>query len=323
MPPDPRVFVASSSESKRLAQAVQQNLTNAEVTLWSQDALLVGHVIIDELTRNLERSDFGVFVLAPNDIVLSRGQSQPAARDNVIFELGMFIARLGKERSFIIRPSGVNMRLPTDLLGIITVEYNPERAEREPVAALGPACATIADAMGREFRRKGKELDTIITDALETICCVMSNPVTPEQAALRAFIFRREGEELVCRHFWDPHDQPLERRGRNSFHIDEATAEKVVVVRCFLDNELRRTDRTKASTVKPLPKALKGVKGQYKPEILYVIAAPIRSKIDDSIWGVVDFDTSNRIGKKILEQEEASNKVMLRLARHLGDILAY
>ena len=103
MPPDPRVFVASSSESKRLAQAVQQNLTNAEVTLWSQDALLVGHVIIDELTRNLERSDFGVFVLAPNDIVLSRGQSQPAARDNVIFELGMFIARLGKERSFIIR----------------------------------------------------------------------------------------------------------------------------------------------------------------------------------------------------------------------------
>jgi hypothetical protein len=33
MPTEPKVFVASSGEAERLAQAIQQNLKGAEVTL--------------------------------------------------------------------------------------------------------------------------------------------------------------------------------------------------------------------------------------------------------------------------------------------------
>src|ERR1700749_832885 len=159
----PRVFVASSGEAERLAQAIQQNLKGAEVTVWTQDAFRIGHNIIDELGRNLQRSDFGVFIFAPDDIVKIREQEQQTVRDNVLLELGMFIGRLGKERCFIIRPKGADMRLPTDLLGFITAKSDRERVVREPAAALGGACTQIADAIEYEYRNKSKEFNQIIT----------------------------------------------------------------------------------------------------------------------------------------------------------------
>ena len=320
---EPKVFIASSKEALRLAQAIQQNLKGADVTLWTQDAFRIGNVIIDELNRNLQRSDFGVFVFAPDDTIKIRGQRHQTVRDNVVLELGMFMGRLGKERSFIVQPEGVAMRLPTDLLGVIPAEYDSQRAEEEPVAALGPACVQIAEAIKRQYKRKAKELNQLITDALETICRVMSAPVTPEKASLRAFIFRKEKDELVCRYFWDPFFSE-EKVGTTRFHIDEKTASRVIVVRCLLDNATRRaeTEETEGSAVAPLPDSFKGVKGKVKPTLRYVLAAPIRND-DDSLWGVVDFDASNNIGKKLMQQEQVANSVVLRLARHLSTILAH
>lgn len=323
----PRVFVASSGEAVRLAQAIQQNLKGAEVTLWTQDAFHVGNNIIDELNRNLQRCDFGVFIFSPDDIITIRGEKQQAVRDNVVLELGMFIGRLGKERSFIVQPTGANMRLPTDLLGVITAQYDRDQAKSEPVAALGSACTQIEDAISNSYKRKTKELNRLITDALETICRFVSAPVTPEKASLRAFIFRQEGEELVCRYFWDPYES-TEEVGETRFHIDEETASRVSVVRCFLDNKPQRTepnekaDEIEGSSVTPLPKNFKGLKGEIKPTLRYILAAPIRNE-DDTIWGVIDFDASNNIGKKLLQKEETSSAIILRLARHLSTILAH
>src|SRR5439155_23812653 len=206
----PRVFVACSVEAERIAHAIQQNLTNVEVTLWTQDAFYVGESIIAGLHRNLQRFDFGIFVFAPDDQILIRGQKQQTVRDNVVLELGMFMGRLGKERTFIVQPNAVEMRLPTDLLGVVTAKYDRERARDEPVAALGPACSQIGDAIKRRQIRKNKELSTVVTDALETICRLMGAPVAPQRAGLRAFIFRRENNQLVCRYFWDPFESTEE-----------------------------------------------------------------------------------------------------------------
>jgi hypothetical protein len=300
-----------------LAEAIQQNLRGSEVTLWTQ-AFRVGRSVIDELIVNLERSDFGVFVFDPDDMIVIRGQKQQAVRDNVLLELGMFIGRLGKERSFIVRPKGGDMRLPTDLLGVITARYDQDRAEREPSAALGAACTEIADAIKYEHRKRTKELNQLITDSLETVCWSMASPVTPERASLRAFIFEHQNNELVCRGFWDPF-LSTEQVGKLRFPIDSKTADKVVVVRCFRDNETKRTGIEGAS-VAPLPKSMKGIKGNIRPSLEYVLAAPIRN--EDGIWGVVDFDASNNIGKKLLQNEKTSSAVIQRLARDLSKILA-
>jgi hypothetical protein len=95
-------------------------------------------------------------------------------------------------------------------------------------------------------------------------------------------------------------------------------ASKVVVVRCFLTKKTTST----GSAVSPLPSDLKGVKGEIRPNIEYVLASPIRNK-DDSVWGVVDFDASNSVGKKLLKNEKSAKAVITRLARDLSKILAH
>ncbi len=314
----PTVFVASSGESERFAQAIQQNLKTAEVHLWTH-AFYPGQSLIDELSRNLRQSDFGVFIFAGDDQVKIRGQKQQAVRDNVILELGMFIGLLGKERSFIVKPQDVDLRLPTDLLGVVAVDYNNDWAKRDPAAALGKACTQIDDAIKRQHRRKSKELSRAISESLETICWSMSAPLTPERASLRAFIFKKENQELVCAGLWDPYES-VEQVGKTRFPIDDKTASKIVVVRCFLDNTLHRTDGAEGGAVKPLT-GQAGVKCAISDRLTYVLAAPIRNE-SDSIWGVVDFDASNAVGKRLLKNEKAANAVILRLARDLGKILA-
>jgi hypothetical protein len=61
-----------------------------------------------------------------------------------VFELGLFIGRLGREHTFILMPkSPAGLHLPTDLLGISTATFQPpSRPERLP-AAMGPACHDI------------------------------------------------------------------------------------------------------------------------------------------------------------------------------------
>lgn len=318
----PRVFVASSGEAVRLAQAVEQNLRSAEVRVWSTpDVFYPGHNLIDELNRNLKHSDFGVFIFAGDDELKIKGQKLQAVRDNVILELGMFIGHLGKERSFIIQPKGISLRLPTDLLGVLTLDYDKDRAREEPASALRAACTQIEDAIKRQHKRRSKELSKAISESLETICWSMSAPLTPERASLRAFIFKRENDELVCIGFWDPYES-VEQVGLR-FRIDEKTASKVVVVRCLLDNATSRTSAPEGGEVKPLPArfGLKG-KGEISETLRYVLAAPIRNE-NDTIWGVVDFDASNNTGRRLLQNERTANAVILRLARDLSKILAH
>ena len=318
----PKLFVASSREAKELADAVQDNLMeDAAVTVWDQDAIQIGQTLIDELIRNCLESDFGVFVISPDDKVTVRDQTQYMVRDNVILELGMFIGRLGKEKSFIIVPDqSAGLRLPSDLQGLTAGAYDTANANL--VAAVGPACRKIGRAIKQqvaaEDRRQAKQLNTIVQQSLETVCRAMGMPRTPEQASFRLFIFRKEGDELVCRYFWDPNPSD-EQVGVTRFHLDEETAKKVIVVRCYFDKATRRTEEPQGADVGSLEKDFKGLEGKIKSTLRYVLAAPIRNE-DGSIWGVVDFDASNETGKELL-QTELAGSVMMSLVRQLSSVL--
>jgi len=141
----PRMFIASSSDNLELAHAAQEGLEHeVEATVWSQGVFNLSKTAMSSLLDQVGESDFGLFVFAPSDVVTINDTAKPVVRDNVVFELGLFIGRLGLERCFILTPRGVDdLHLPTDLTGITTASYEPARQDKNLVAALGPACSKI------------------------------------------------------------------------------------------------------------------------------------------------------------------------------------
>jgi Predicted nucleotide-binding protein containing TIR-like domain len=84
----PSLFVGSSSEAIRIAEAVQQNLQHiVDVTIWNQSVFELSRTIVHNLLKSVRRHDYAVFVFASDDVMLLRNEIQLATRDNVMFEL--------------------------------------------------------------------------------------------------------------------------------------------------------------------------------------------------------------------------------------------
>jgi hypothetical protein len=147
----PKVFIGSSREGVAIANAIHSNLTReAECTVWANGVFQLSANVLVDLIRVLRESDFGVFVFAPDDLIVMREQTNLAVRDNVIFELGLFIGRLGAERCFFLVPEdSSDLRLPSDLAGINPGVYESNRRDGNLMAALNPACMQIGVQMSR------------------------------------------------------------------------------------------------------------------------------------------------------------------------------
>jgi Predicted nucleotide-binding protein containing TIR-like domain len=147
----PALFIGSSVEGLNAAYGIQQVLEyDAECTVWSQGIFRPSQAVLYELVKCLPKFEFAVFVFSPDDTVKLRGLEFSAVRDNVIFELGLFMGALGPERCFYLVPrNAVALHLPSDLAGITPLSYNAARTDSNLVAALGPACNEIRNAMKR------------------------------------------------------------------------------------------------------------------------------------------------------------------------------
>lgn len=140
----PKVFIGSSVEGLEVAYSIQQNLHHeVEGTVWAQGIFELSRNTMESLTDTLNSVDFGVFVFTPDDVVTMRGNQAPIVRDNVLFELGLFIGKLGRNRVFFIIPEGHAIQIPTDLLGITPGKYTTDRSDNNLAAATGAACNQI------------------------------------------------------------------------------------------------------------------------------------------------------------------------------------
>lgn len=141
----PSVFIGSSVEGLDVAFALQENLDHdADVTVWNQGVFDPSSYALEGVMKALDGSDFGIFVFTPDDIVKIREETQRAVRDNVVFELGAFIGRLGRQRCFIVMPKGGDkLRLPSDLIGLTPLRYSADRDDDNLLAALGPAANQV------------------------------------------------------------------------------------------------------------------------------------------------------------------------------------
>jgi Predicted nucleotide-binding protein containing TIR -like domain len=142
----PSVFIGSSSEGLEFARAVRSLLNkDAEITIWNEGFFGLGNTFIETLVNALPRFDFAILTLTPDDLVSSRESETFGPRDNVIFELGLFMGHLGRSRTFILNQAAAALKIPTDLSGITTATYDWPRSDKSYKSAVGAACDTIRD----------------------------------------------------------------------------------------------------------------------------------------------------------------------------------
>ena len=157
----PRIFIGSSSSQKALkvARAVLAELEfDHEPQIWTQNAFSPTTDTLSQLESLLGESDAGIFIFMPEDTLGREDTSDLTVRDNVVFELGMWIGRLGSQNSFFLLPRGVDVHIPTDLLGITPLSYDSTRSDNNIQSAVSTACDKV--------RNKLQENSNVLTSLL-------------------------------------------------------------------------------------------------------------------------------------------------------------
>jgi predicted nucleotide-binding protein len=149
--PQPVVFIGSSTEALSIANELQAGFKhdNFDAIIWKDGVFGPGGVGFDSLAHFAGRADFAAFIISPDDTVFSREEEKLAPRDNVIFELGLFMGVLDRLRVFLIREHDSDVKIPSDLLGITQVTYVLKKGG-DLTTALGPVCNELRKAIAAQ-----------------------------------------------------------------------------------------------------------------------------------------------------------------------------
>ena len=168
----PPVFIGSSSEGITIAQTIRAQLKDdAEITIWYEGVFRNGQGYLESLFNALDKFDFAILVWTPDDMTQSREQTSQSPRDNVLFECGLFMGRLGRNCTFIVYDADKGIKIPSDLVGVTLATYRGARRDGNLMAAVGEARDRIREVIKDQiaFNRDKKatiESYTILTDIL-------------------------------------------------------------------------------------------------------------------------------------------------------------
>ena len=199
----PSLFIGLSSEGLEFARAVRTSLTDdAEITLWNEGFFGLGNTFIETLVTALPRFDFALLVLTPDDLLESRAAEMFSPRDNVLFELGLFMGRLGRARTFILHQRSPAPKIPSDLAGVTTATYEWPRQDMNYVAAVGPACDSVRRAL-RELGLSPEKTTHAIgqlnsrQDRQQEELAQQQSQIRSLQVALQGIVTQYEFDKLV------------------------------------------------------------------------------------------------------------------------------
>lgn len=148
------IFIGSSTEGIKAAEAIQILLSNDgfETLVWNQGIFGLGKSILEELTSFLYQCDFAIFILRADDLLTSKGRDYNVIRDNVLFELGLFIGRLGRLKTFVVYDSSADTKIISDLSGILYTSFDGAKPNLN--ISLGPAISRIKQQIDDQLKPK-------------------------------------------------------------------------------------------------------------------------------------------------------------------------
>jgi len=114
-----RILIISPPESLEIAEATEKHLANSFISckIWTKGVFRASPYAIESLEQQLDETDFAIIITTPDDTAADNTN----AHDDIIFELGFAVGRLGQHRTFLLdfNKTG-DMRLP-DASGLITI----------------------------------------------------------------------------------------------------------------------------------------------------------------------------------------------------------
>ena len=112
---------------------------------WGLEPLLLdqkpsgGNTIIENLERYTGEAEYAIILATPDDEghrACHPEEKSFRVRQNVVLELGMMIARLGRERVAILIKKSDKMEKPSDIGGLIYIEFEDKIEEGEATIKL-------------------------------------------------------------------------------------------------------------------------------------------------------------------------------------------
>jgi hypothetical protein len=147
----PRIFIGSSTEGLKTATYIKKKLRGKfDCYLWTDNIFKPNESTLERLLKGASLFDFGILVVTKDDYLVTRGKEFKTARDNVIFEFGLFLGRLGPSRSFIIQEGGT--KLPSDLLGTTIPQMKGINSPKNS-KSLNSEIKKIKNLIGEKFKQ--------------------------------------------------------------------------------------------------------------------------------------------------------------------------
>ncbi|AQW89708.1 STING domain-containing protein [Elizabethkingia anophelis] len=119
-----RIFIGSSSEGLKVANYVKHKFNEAgfEPYVWTDNIFQANNNTLETLLNEASLFDFGIMIATKDDFTEIRDDIFETVRDNVVFEFGLFLGRLGVNRAFALQEK--EAKLPSDLLGITIPRFD-------------------------------------------------------------------------------------------------------------------------------------------------------------------------------------------------------
>ncbi|HSE82918.1 MAG TPA: nucleotide-binding protein [Thermodesulfobacteriota bacterium] len=121
------IFVVHGHD-ETMKQAVARTLEKLELrAIILHEKPNQGRTIIEKFT-NYSQVHFAVVLLSPDDVAHTRNakpeEARYRARQNVIFELGYFVGKLGRERVVVLYREDDSFEMPSDYSGVLFVPFD-------------------------------------------------------------------------------------------------------------------------------------------------------------------------------------------------------
>ena len=130
----PTVFIGCSSAALEHAEKIKEKLCaggETDAKVWVDKLGDLGGNILDDLRRHVSSFDFAVLILSADDFTSTsrRGRKTPSPRDNVIFEIGLFMGARGRRRAFtVVFAKDISaLKIPSDLAGNTVLLLDPDK----------------------------------------------------------------------------------------------------------------------------------------------------------------------------------------------------